>query len=267
MKMLGNIVVLGLFALLPASAQTSYESIVLADKPSAYWRMGDAPGSAVATDAARNHPASVHGSVSFGQGGVLSDNTAVGMNGAGFFSTTLLQLRAVQYSLEAWVNTFATAAPILQDRGYAEVSNHHPLSITMSVGWLNSFDGKLHCGVDGQEVYLAGATQSVVNDGEWHHVVCVFKGAAGQAVTPQQFSIYVDGQPQTLDYTTIGAAVAPVSGNSGTTIGIHPIWQETSDGFSAYVGILDEVAVYRYALTAGQVLSHYEAATCPHGCQ
>lgn len=266
MKILAHYLTISLFALLPAGAQTSYVATVLADKPNAYWRMGDVPGSPVAIDVAGPYTATVRGNVSFGQTGVLQNNAAVAMDGTGYFLTALRQTHVVQYSLEAWVNTIAATAPILQDRGYDETTNGYALSITMSVGWVNAFDGKLHCGLDGQDVYLSGATQTLVNDGTWHHFVCVFNGVGGQPVTPQQFTLYVDGQPQTLDYTSIGSAVAPVNGSGGTTIGIHPIWQRESPEYPEFVGFLDEVAVYHYALTSSQVLSHYQAASCPHGC-
>lgn len=259
-----------LFALLPASAQTSYPSTVLADNPSAYWRMGEPAGSPGSADVSGHHEAAIaHAGVDFGSAGVLLNNSAVYLGGTGYFATPLLQNDVSQYSLEAWVNTFAAAAPILQDRGYTDETNHGALSITMGVGQPGMYDGKIHCGLDGDDVYLGAITQRLVNDGSWHHVVCVFSGVGAQVVTPQQFAVYVDGQPQTVQYNTIGPApapAAPVTGSGGTTIGIHPIWRK-ADSLPKYIGFLDEVAVYNYALTPTQVLSHYNAATCPLGCQ
>jgi hypothetical protein len=66
----------------------------------------------------------------------------------------------------------------------------------------------------------------LVNDGHWHYLVCVFSGVAGQAVTPSQFTIYVGGKPQAVTSKVDSEATAPLSGNNGTTIAIHPIWQQ-----------------------------------------
>lgn len=45
----------------------------------------------------------------------------------------------------------------------------------------------------------------------------------------------------------------------------NPIWQQ-QERMPNYVGLLD-VVVYRYALSAGQVLAHYAAGECPFFCE
>lgn len=253
----------------PAIAQISYPSAVLADSPAGYWRMGAPVGSRVVADSSGHMKTAVaKGPVYFGQIGALQDssNTSVNLTGQGYFATMLFQRDTTQYSLEAWVNTFALQAPILQDRGFDDVNKGQSRSITMVIGQPEGTAGAVQCGVDGDNVFIGGSTQRLVNDGKWHHLVCVFSGAQGQAITPSQITIYVDGSPQALDYKTYGSAVAPVSGSNGTTIGIHPIWEEAF-GMPRFVGFLDEVAVYDHALSAASVLAHYSAAFCSFRCR
>ena len=252
-----------------ASAQTSYPVAVLEDHPAAYWRMGAPPGSPFVADASgHSKSAAVEGPVYFGQIGALQEsrNTAVDLAGEGYFATALFQRNTSEYSLEAWVKTFAIIAPIIQDRGYNDVNKSKSLSITMSIGQPEYSDGAVHCGVDGDNLYVRVITQLPVNDGKWHHLVCVFSGISGQVITPSQFEIYVDGVQQILNYASDSQPVAPVTGSDGTTIGIHPIWEQQF-GMPRYVGTLDEVAIYEHALSAASVLAHYKAAKCPLRCK
>ncbi len=261
--------VLAVFTVAGANGQTSYPATVLADAPAAYWRMGDLPGSPYSPDASGHlEPAIAREPVYFGQMGALQDtlNGSVGLTGEGYFTTSLFQDNVSQYSLEAWVNTRALIAPILQDRGADDVNKGDSLSITLSIGQPELVDGAVHCGIDGDYIFVRGVTDITVNDGAWHHVVCVFNGVSGQVITPSQFTIYVDGRARGLKYQSNSSPLAPVSGSNGTTIGIHPIWEQ-ANGMPRYVGLLDEVAVYGHALTAAQVLAHYEAGRCPIACE
>jgi hypothetical protein len=264
-----KLLLFSLCAILGAKAQIPYQDVVLADKPAAYWGMGEPAGSRYAIDFSGHRDAALaQGTVFFGQTGALHDNpnTSVNLGGAGYFLTPLKQVAVSQYSLEAWVQTNATIAPILQDRGYDDVNNSESRSITLTVGQPEIADGAVHCGVDGDNVYVGDITQLLINDGRWHHVVCVFSGVAGQAITPSQFTIYVDGRPQPVTPKVDSGATAPVTGSNGTTIGIHPIWQQQF-AMPGYDGLLDDLAVYNYALSARQVLAHYAAGECPMTCE
>ena len=263
------LLLLASLALANTHAQTSYEATVLADQPVAYWTMGQPPGSTYAADASgHGNPAIVQGSVYFGQRGALQDDptTSVGLLGNGDFVTPLDQTEVSQYSLEAWVLTLANIAPILQDRGFSDVNDAAAMSITLTIGQPDASDGTVHCGLDADYLSIGDKTNKLVDDGKWHHVVCVFSGLAGQAITPSQFTIYIDGRPQPVVPFSTGSATAPVSGNEGTTIGVHPIWEQQF-GMPEYSGLLTEVAVYRHALSAARVLAHYEAAKCPLTCE
>jgi hypothetical protein len=98
---------------------------------------------------------------------------------------------------------------------------------------------------------IARSTVAIPTDGEYHHVVATKNGASTH--------IYVDGvdvtqlgQNQTIANTTaplqIGRFYNPSNGNHGNYLD----------------GDLDEVALYTTALSAAQVMNHYEMAT--NGC-
>jgi hypothetical protein len=78
----------------------------------------------------------------------------------------------------------------------------------------------------------------------WSHLVLVRLG--------DRLTLYVNGA---------AVATTTFTGTVNTSTGMLAIGRAgaTSDGY--FNGAVDEVAVYPTALTAGQVLNHYEAAT------
>jgi hypothetical protein len=100
---------------------------------------------------------------------------------------------------------------------------------------------------------LANGTNAP-NDGLWHHVVGVCDEANGQLY------LYVDGQQ------TASASIPVNSGilNSTNSMSIG----SRQSGFGTpydlqFMGNIDEVAVYNYALSSTQVLTHYVSAGVP----
>ena len=95
----------------------------------------------------------------------------------------------------------------------------------------------------GTNGYYGGTT--FVNDGNWHHVVCVATG------TVTGSSIYIDGS-----VVNTGNAKVQASANTDDfTIGM------TADGNNEYQGNLDEIAIFDYALSASDVTSMYNSGT------
>ena len=92
------------------------------------------------------------------------------------------------------------------------------------------------------------------NDGLWHHLVGVCDEPNGQVC------LYVDG------IQTASGAIATNSGllnwSNPLSIGSRQSGSGT-DYDSQFSGNLDDVAVYNYALTPGQVLTHYTSAGVP----
>ena len=98
-------------------------------------------------------------------------------------------------------------------------------------------DGTVRVEVNGGSRY--GTT--LVNDGEWHHVSCVFSGTQVSDIL-----LYVDGQLETI------ASTSNSSVNTNTTNGIN---MRTSRGVNNryFKGNIDEVRVWSAALSAADI--------------
>jgi hypothetical protein len=75
---------------------------------------------------------------------------------------------------------------------------------------------------------------------EWHHIICTYKSGDG-------VKIYVDGEE---------AASSSASGNiRATSSGVLHIGYDSGSDF---IGVLDEVKIYKMSLSPSQVSNHYE---------
>ena len=85
------------------------------------------------------------------------------------------------------------------------------------------------------------STGVYVNDGNWHHVVCVHNSGS-------TIKIYIDGvQRGTNDYiagVAYDASIVPTIGFDGTTY---------------FNGNIDDLAIFTRALSAAEILSYYNA--------
>ena len=90
---------------------------------------------------------------------------------------------------------------------------------------------------------------SSLNDNQWHHYCITGSGAAGN------FIVYIDGSSSTQ---TGGSTAASLSTDSNNNIG------RIKFGASArpFTGLIDEVAIFNYALTPRQIKEDiYNAST------
>jgi tetratricopeptide (TPR) repeat protein len=114
-------------------------------------------------------------------------------------------------------------------------------------GWQNTL--KLVCGVNtpgdiGVDSGVIG--KKAVSDGRWHHVAGVYDG--------QTATLYIDGQRD------VSAAVAGfIAANS------YNVWigSDSHRNERALKGRIDDVRIYSYALTAGEVKGLYEGKEPP----
>ncbi len=134
--------------------------------------------------------------------------------------------------------------------------------------WLGCSDSHSACPDDGQvriagtltadhssENYLNYCSQSVVNDGQWHHAVMVKSGHA-----PASIRLYLDG---VLEYEGGGSFTAPI------------LFPDLPDfvigGFSRGTyptsGQFDEAAVWRRALSEDEAVAMYRRGTTRLGLQ
>ena len=219
----------------------SYASTVLADGPVGYWRLGEAVGAATAVDASPNgNNGAYQSGVTQGQPGVIvgDPNTAAAFNGTGnarvdLPTATQLGLDNASFTAVAWVNA-------------AALGGDHAIFGTDS-GGTNS---TLHLIIRGNQFYMGfysndtGGNQ-VLNTGQWYFVAFDYNYNPVTMTGTQ--SIYVNGA---LDASTAGH----VAFMGTTTLHIGQ-W----GGGNNFNGVIDEPAIFDYALTPAQIQGLYNA--------
>jgi hypothetical protein len=224
--------------LVPPSSSSGYSQTILGHNPFLYWRLDEPSGlfldrtsnnndgSAVGSGAARAEPGLLPGdpnaSVKF------TDGTS------SVESASVRGLPSTQISVEAWIKTSANASWIDYVR--------HAWGGTTGHGWdlFSNATGNLTWGL-----YQAGGSQMLVTasnaiqPGTVYHVAGTYDG--------NTLRLYIDGQP--IAAKTVG----PLTLNTtNTTVGSG--YTDTSAGVW-----VDEIAAYPTALSAGQVLAHFNA--------
>jgi hypothetical protein len=211
-----------------------YGQAVGADTPVAYWRLDDAAGTGVA-DSIGTNAGSIFGGVTRAEPGALADGAAaMFFNGAtgriAVANSASLQL-AGDLTLELWLKVSLATRQTLISKTY---SREFELTLETN-GALNLYQGN-SAGFSN----VVSAPRAVTAN-TWHHVV-VTRTAATQMIR-----FYVDG----LARGTGVSARIPAAGSNWISIG-------RSESGSQYVnGYLDEVAVYRRALSPVQVARHW----------
>lgn len=171
----------------------------------------------------------------WGAGALMFNNASTN-----YVSTSYTFNYSTGYSAEAWIKTSATNSPSIINDSRQSTSNGI---------WFGLTGSNLYCyGNKGQAGTSNFGAQSIsiVNDGNWHHVVCAWNGTTGA----DGVTLYVDGklEKSTTALTTISTATNAITiGKDATT---------TNDLFS---GVMDTVRLYSRALTASEILANYQA--------
>ena len=100
----------------------------------------------------------------------------------------------------------------------------------------------------GETAVTAAAADLSIAINTWYHVVGVFDGT--------NVALYVNG-------TSVATASLPGGSSFRANTSRPMTFLARSDGNNTYVGDLDESAFYPRALTAAEVLAHYQAGTDP----
>ena len=224
-------------ALLPAAANT-YESLVVADAPEAYWRLNEASG-AILDSMGRHDGSPSGGYFARGQTGALAGNadTCVQFDKGSQDLVTVpysSNLNAVPFSIECWAQ-YTGPSPI--DTYYAPVgctdagSRGYVLYATSSGAW------EYWLGQGSTWTFSQGAP---VVQFAWAHLVETFDGTTAK--------MYVNG------VLTQSASVASFLPNLGQPFFIGC---NLSYGSYFFTGYIDEVACYKSVLSPGRVNAHY----------
>ncbi|MCW3014146.1 MAG: hypothetical protein JWO02_1238 [Solirubrobacterales bacterium] len=217
----------GTAAAAPSALVSKYFKVVLADRPLAYWRLGDAADASSMTDVAGAHAGEYkNGAGGSPRVGISGDGNTTGVfvgNGTYGFVNNLTAPQTA-YTLEAWVNPADTDDAMIVQHGSAGA-----LAIRGGHVFFRQVD--------------TDVTGPALPTGTFSHVVGTWDGHTA--------ILYVDGVP-------VGSAAsekAP-SGTSTFYVGYGDLapWLR---------GSLDEVAYYDHALTGEHVLWHFEADPPP----
>lgn len=232
-----------------ASAARTYAPSVLADVPSAYFRLAEAPGTATAVNATGGGGGTYGSGVTLGQAGAVpseSGNRSASFNGTstGVMRTGEKMAGPSHYSIEAWVRTRTTTGGKLVGFG-----NSNSTTGTSST----SYDRHVYMNNAGQVLFGAYRGTAVTiktpasyNDGNWHHVVATM-GAGGM-------KLYVDG---TLRASGANTTSQPFEGwwsLGGDNLRGWP--ERPASDFLA--GQLDDVSIYPFELTPAEAQWHWQ---------
>lgn len=220
-------------AILPALAQVpSYEATVLADHPLAYYRLGEPSGFPVAVDSSGNSRTGTYENFPLLAKPPLIANTA---NTSADFATgdvvipnyTDLNFIGAPFTIEAWINVNAFASKNIRVFDKSEAG--YPLGYGFDIGADNirllgsiNFAPSFNLSVD-TTYYIVGVSNGT---------------GTGY--------IYVNGS-----LVSSGPYSSSASYENVAHIAVG------SDGSSHFNGVIDEVAVYNYALSAERIATHY----------
>lgn len=230
----------------------SYQSTVLADAPIGYWRLGESSGS-TAADSSGNGLNGTYNSASEGVTGLIYNdaNLAVELNGTSgyvnFGNPSLLQIIGA-ITFELWFSL-------------PSIPSHNSSEILLTYG----YDGtnirySVQIGVDG-----SGNVSFVVGsyDGTNHGIVdnlAITAGVIYHLVATSDLTttkLYLNGQLVASAADTFGA----INCTFGMSAGVINL-NGTNGRF--FNGVIDEIAVYNYALPFNRVQAHFQAGWVPY---
>jgi len=252
---------------------STYQEVVEADGPIAYYRLDEQPGASAATDQTGTH----HGTYRNGPtlavpGAILTDpaNTAAGFNRVdsqyvelttlGDFGSEMVN----GYTLEYWARfrnstagqgVLGTGNPGFTTNLGIDIANHDPGELRVYCrddDW-NRFEARYYPEGDNIDIY----------DGRWHHLAHVFDPFGAQPASElvdrasgDRVIYYVDSVQQEISVSTH----VPLGASDFVYPMLLAAWNGRGTPGVFFDGDLDEVAFYMRPLKGGEVAEHYAAA-------
>lgn len=253
-----------------AAPTAPYPVQVLADRPRGYWRLNEADnglfnGNAgvIAHDYWNGYDG-IYTNASLGQTGYNSitdptetsalfglgpDSYAGNIQGVDFGAPYGSN---AEFTIEAWVNGPAqsiSGAGIVT-KGYGAGGEQFCIdSQSPSTGFRFFVRDAL------RQTHNCNST--VLPDSLWHHLVGVCDESSGS------LSLYIDGRLAATAAVAIQPGDGAIASTEPMTIGARKSASTSTYYNDQFNGQVDEVAVYDYPLSAGQILNHYTAAGTP----
>jgi PKD repeat protein len=232
-----------------SGSDSAYVEAVQASEPTHWWRMNDATGTTLA-DSAGFQPLTATG-VTANVAGGISNDTGTAARFAGT-STTRAYTSVIDdppdvFTLEGWFKTTSSTGGKIIGRGNRTTSNS------------NKMDRHLYLTNSGQVVFGVKPDQSrqvvtspgTYRNGAWHY--------AAASLSQAGMKLYVDGAlvAQRADVRTAEHLARGYWRVGGDAMNSWP----SAPSSAAINGDLDEVAVYKRALSDSEIALHYAAGT------
>jgi len=227
------------------AAPDTFASAVLGDNPIAYWRFGEAPGASTAVDSAVGHDGTYSTTgIILGTPGIGGGDTGALFDGVSGRVTVPNDpaLGPNHISMEALVRWDGpnTLQQRILEKSFFEGGQQASYNLSI----LN--DGKVQVEVRSGGLATSHTTTQALAAGQEAYLVGTFNGTS--------VSIYLDGA-----LVHSGAAAAGDLQDGLNALGIG----NQSERDRPFLGLIDEVALYDYALSAGDIGLHYTALTIP----
>lgn len=241
-----SLVTVGVLSPVAASATPStYESAVLADLPSVYWRLGDSSGASTLADDSGNSWWTGYSDVALGRpGAVFGDaDTAAGLVADSSALTVMSGYSPSSLSVAVWFRTTTSSGgPFKILNAYNASSPGNPIAgLAVQGGGSAIAVVKTSSGTYTQD------STNALTDGAWHQLVMTDDGST--------LDLYVDGG---LDSSQ------SVSGSlSWASSTMWALGNSTACGGCSMTGDVDEAAVFDSVLSSGDVAAQYADAAAP----
>lgn len=220
----------------------TYEAAIVADAPEAWWRLDEPAGSTVMADAMGRHDGTYVGSgVTLGVTGAVvngATNTAMSLDGSESFGDVPYSsaLNSSEFTIEAW-------AFLTDDTTQRALVSTYDTSAHKGIFFKANPDGtwESDVGLNDNFIYYF-APMGSISSGRWAYLVSTFSSSAGNIN-------YLNGREISGPFNDFirNSKFDFLIGGVGTN------WQ----GIARWKGAIDEVAVYKRALTAAQIQNHY----------
>lgn len=215
----------------------------------AHWRFDEPPGATNALDSVGNfHGTNSPTGADFVPGGRVGNalNLDLAANGLVNMGNNLM-LGSSNFTISAWIKTppgDSALSPVILSKHLSGSGNGYILSYNHNVAANAPNHAYFYAGTrtvpaGGFTIVDVAVSTTSVNDGNWHHVVGVYRPSGNT-------TIYVDGAPAegSIAGSPIGVNTAPFL-IGGTTTGSTPT--------ANFTGLVDDVQIYNRALTDAEI--------------
>jgi hypothetical protein len=217
----------------------------------AYWKFNEASGTLYDSTANANNLDVISGSPTYRAAGKIdsgftfnSDTDVISKA-----SSTNIRPTGATFSVSFWVK-FSTLPSVGGSSQNIFVITDSTTGTGYAIRILGASDNSIHLVIYNATPtqYQWYSTSNIINDNNWHHVVCIAKGNGLSG------EVWVDNADDNVSADT-------QSGNIITADGATVLGNISAAGGEAFLGTLDEVGVWNKALTSTEVSSLYNSGS------